>query len=84
MELVEFLVEEIELNENYNSWVKIAPSYAFVDLVYGYSNSSITPCERYPEITENSGGDGIHPTTGMLQIADCIYPIVHHFLLDQQ
>ena len=84
LELVEFLVEEIELNENYNSWVKIAPSYAFVDLVYGYSNSSITPCERYPEITENSGGDGVHPTTGMLQIADCIYPIVHHFLLDQQ
>ena len=84
LELVEFLVEEIEMDENYNSWVKIAPSYAFVDLVYGYSDSSITPCVRYPEITENSGGDGVHPTTGMLQIADCIYPIVHHFLLDQK
>ena len=47
----------------------------------GYSNSVLTPNSRYTNITEVSGGDGVHPSTnGMNQIADCIYPIASHFI----
>ena len=80
LRLVELLLTQFEVNTDYNTWVKIAPSYAFVDLVYGYSSATVTPSERYA-VTEQSGGDGTHPNTaGMNQIADCIYPIAQHLL----
>ena len=80
LKLVNMLIDNIEKSETYNTFVKIAPSYAFVDLIYGYSSSTTVTCNRYPNVIEHSGGDGVHPSTGMLQIADCIYPIVHHLL----
>ena len=76
LRFVELLLIQFEDNINYNTWVKIAPSYAFVDLVYGYSPSTVAPSDRYPSVTEQSGGDGVHPSTGMLQIADCVTPII--------
>ena len=80
LKLMTELLAVFESDVTYNTWVKIAPSYAFVDLVYGYSTSTVTPSERYA-VTEQSGGDGVHPTTaGMYQIADCIYPVAQHLL----
>lgn len=77
LRFTELMLAQFEDNVSYNSWVKIAPSYAFVDLENGYSGGgTVVPCERYPSILETSGGDGVHPNTGMLQIADCIAPIV--------
>ena len=72
LRFAELMNAKFEDDSNYNTWLKIAPSYAFVDLINGYSSSSVAPCERYSSITEVSGGDGIHPsTTGMQQIACC-------------
>lgn len=31
-------------------------------------------------INEPSGGDGVHPNIGMLQIADCIYSVASHLI----
>ena len=76
LRLMELLLIQFEDDANYNTWVKIAPSYAFVDPIYGYASNSVTPCSRYPSVTENSGGDGVHPNTGMLQIADCVSQVV--------
>lgn len=75
---VEMLSNTFE-TDDYSEFVKIAPSYACVDLVNGYSNAMITPSDRY-KITEISHGDGVHPGTGMLEIADCIYPIITYFV----
>lgn len=67
---------------DYESFTRLAPSYACVDLVYGYSDSQVAPSSRYPNITEISAGDGVHPSSkGMRQIADCIYPIITKMLL---
>ncbi len=77
LRVMELMLIQFEDDVAYNTWVKIAASYAFVDLVNGYSGgATVVPCERYPLITEVSGGDGVHPNTGMLQIADCIAPII--------
>ena len=77
LKFTEAMLIQFEDDIAYNTWVKIAPSYAFVDLVNGYSGGgTVVPCDRYPLITEVSGGDGVHPVTGMLQIADCIAPII--------
>lgn len=63
--------------EAYEDYVRIAPSYACVDMLYGYSDSVITPSIRYPNVTESGSGDGVHPSSkGMSQIADCIYPVI--------
>lgn len=78
LKFAKIMIEQFEDNTAYSDWVYIAPSYAFVDLVYGYSSTTVTPCERYDSITENSGGDGVHPNTGMYQIADCVSQIVHN------
>ena len=76
LKFAELMITQFESNVNYSSWVKIAPSYAFVDLTYGYSSSTVKPCERY-ELTEQSGGDGTHPSEiGMKQIADCVSQVV--------
>jgi len=57
--------------------VFIAPSYAFVDCVNGFTAYNITPNSRYPTVIETYGGDGTHPAdAGMRQIADCIHPII--------
>lgn len=81
LNFAERLISEFEENEYYTSWVKIAPSYACVDLIYGYADTTLVPCSRYNNVTEHSGGDGVHPSkTGMYQISDCIYPIIHHLL----
>ena len=82
LRFVELLLIQFEDDSNYNSWVKIAPSYAFVDLVNGYgSGVVVTPCERYPSINEVSGGDGVHPSTiGMNQIADCVSQIISNII----
>jgi hypothetical protein len=79
---VEKLLVQFEANGSYNTWVKIAPSYACVDLIYGYGGytSTVAPCNRYPLINEPSGGDGVHPSIGMLQIADCIYSVASHLI----
>jgi lysophospholipase L1-like esterase len=81
LKLMPSLLFQFEDNIEYNTWVKVAPSYACVDLVNGYSNaSSVTPSTRY-SVTEVSGGDGVHPSTaGMNQIADCVYPVLSHLL----
>ena len=76
LRLMELLLIQFEDDANYNTWVKIAPSYAFVDLINGYCEGTVAPCERYLAINERSGGDGVHPSTGMLQIADCVSQIV--------
>ena len=82
LNLVEKLLVQFEANSSYNTWVKIAPSYACVDLIYGYSGytDTVAPCNRYPLINEPSGGDGVHPVIGMLQIADCIYSVASHLI----
>lgn len=77
LRFTESMLAQFEANANYNTWVKIAPSFAFVDLVNGYSGgATVTPCERYTGITETSGGDGVHPNAGMLQIADCVSQVI--------
>lgn len=82
LNLVEKLLVQFEANSSYNTWVKIAPSYACVDLIYGYSGytDTVAPSNRYPLINEPSGGDGVHPVIGMLQIADCIYSVASHLI----
>ena len=65
---------------NYNSFVTVAPAYATTDLVNGYATTQVTPCARYPELTERSYGDSVHPTFGMKQIADCLFPIVTKYI----
>jgi hypothetical protein len=81
LRFVELMLVQFEVDSNYNSFVYIAPSYAFVDLVNGYSGgATVTPCERYTAITEASGGDGIHPSMGMYQIADCISQVIANII----
>lgn len=81
LQWVELLKETFE-TEQYQEYVKIAPSYACVDMENGYSDNLIAPSSRYPDIEEYSSGDGIHPSSkGMCQIADCIYPIIASFVL---
>lgn len=81
LRFVEKLIEEIEENASYNTFCYLAPSYAFIDLVNGYSTSTIVPCNRYPTLTERGGGDGIHPDdNGMYQIADCIYQVISNII----
>ena len=79
LRFAELMIAQFETDVNYSSFVIVAPSYAFVDLVYGYSSSTATPCSRYA-ITEQSGGDGTHPGTGMKQIADCLFQIFHNVI----
>lgn len=75
------ILKQFEDDTNYSDWVKVAPSYACVDLVYGYSDTTITPNNRISGVTERSGGDGVHPSTsGMNQIADCIASIISNLL----
>lgn len=76
LRFVELLLIQFEDDVNYNSWVKIAPAYAFVDLINGYSNNNVSPSSRYPSVSENAGGDGVHPNIGMLQIADCVSQVI--------
>lgn len=76
---VEMLMKTFE-SDTYSSYVKIAPSYACVDLINGYSTSTVKPSTRYDSITEIATGDGVHPSTGMLEIADCIYPCITYLL----
>ena len=76
---VELLINTFE-SDTYSDYVKIAPSYACVDLINGYSSSKITPSDRYSAITEPASGDGVHPSTGMLEIADCIYPVITYMI----
>jgi lysophospholipase L1-like esterase len=81
LQFVEAMVLQFEDDAAYNSFVILAPSYAFVDRVNGYGPSSIIPNSRYPSIIEVYGGDGIHcNTAGMKQIADCVVPVIHKLL----
>jgi len=82
LRLTELLLAQFEANSSYNTWTKIAPSYAHVDLIYGYGGdtSTVAPNSRYPNVNEPSGGDGVHPATGMLQIADCLYSITSNII----
>lgn len=79
LNLVKHLCEVFE-TEQYSDFCKIAPSYACVDLVNGYGGGTVTPNKRYPNLTASNPGDGVHPGTGMLQIADCIYPVVTYLM----
>ena len=81
LNLVRNLREVFEADA-YRNFCKIAPSYACVDLVYGYSTAKVTPNDRYPDQMEISAGDGVHPGTGMLQIADCLYPVITKLVSD--
>lgn len=77
-------------NVSYNSFVFIAPSYAFVDLVNGYvkksdadaGNKTVVPNSKYPTVIEPLSGDGIHPNldTGMAEIGECIYQVIQHII----
>lgn len=81
LRFTELMLAQFEDNSSYNTWVKIAPSYAFVDLVNGYSGgNTVAPCDRYPTVTEASGGDGVHPNTGMYQIADCVSQVISNII----
>lgn len=82
LRFAELLIETFEAVA-YNSFVQIAPSYAYVDLINGYSLVSANPNPRYTNETEVQAGDGVHPnsTKGMLDMADCQYPIIHKFLV---
>ena len=77
LSFAEAMFIQFEQNLAYNSFVFIAPSYAFVDCVNGFTAYNITPNSRYPTVIETYGGDGTHPAdAGMRQIADCIHPII--------
>lgn len=81
LRFVELLKIAFEDDVAYSSWVKLAPSYAFVDLVYGYSGATVVPCAKYPTVIEQSGGDGVHPRTeGMEQIGECVYQVVSNLI----
>lgn len=73
---------ELFEGKEYEGYCKIAPSYACVDLMNGYSTMKVTPNVRYPDQQEISAGDGVHPGTGMLQIADCLYPVITKLLVE--
>ena len=82
LQFVEAMKIQFEEDAAYNTWVIIAPSYAFVDLTNGYGPTAIVPSSRYPAISENYGGDGVHcNSTGMRQIADAVVPCIHKLLL---
>jgi hypothetical protein len=81
LKLVESMILNIEENPTYNTWAFISPAYACVDLVYGYSDLTVAPTNRYPSVIEQSGGDGIHPSSmGMRQIADVVYATTQYVL----
>ncbi|MEI6754423.1 MAG: hypothetical protein WCK78_14805 [Paludibacter sp.] len=76
------MIEQYERNDMYKSFVKIAPSYAWVDRVNGYSNLGKSLNDRFPDVIESTSADPIHCNdNGMKQISDCIYPIIHFLLL---
>lgn len=81
LNLVSQLCELFE-GKDYEGYCKIAPSYACVDLMNGYSTMKVTPNGRYLDQQEISAGDGVHPATGMLQIADCLYPVITKLLVE--
>ena len=81
LKFVEKLIIGIEQNATYNTYCYLAPSYAFVDSVNGYSTVTATPSSRFPSITEISGGDGVHPVgEGMKQISDCVYQLISNII----
>ena len=60
-------------SSSYNTFVRIAPSYAYVDLENGYTGSNVALSSRYPSVLEPYS-DGVHCNeAGMRQIADCVY-----------
>ncbi len=81
LRFVELMLSTFEDDSAYNTFTYIAPSYAFVDLVNGYATTNVIPSSAYTDITERSGGDGIHPATaGMEQIGTCIYQIISNII----
>jgi len=81
LKFVELMNEQFMEDANYNTFVHIAPSYAFMDLIYGYSIVDVSPCSKYPEVTERSGGGGVHPIgEGMEQIGECAYQVVSNII----
>ena len=80
LRFVEMLVEQFEEDVNYNDFVTIVPSYAFVDLINGYSYTTVTPSNNYPSLTETSGGDGVHPTIGMIEIGEAVYQTISNLI----
>ncbi len=68
-------------DNNYSQFVKIAPSYAWVDRINGYGSKTTVLNQRYPDIIESTSTDPVHCNdNGMKQISDCLYPIIHLFL----
>jgi lysophospholipase L1-like esterase len=67
-------------NSSYNTFVRIAPSYAYVDLKNGYTGSNVALSSRYPAVLE-AYSDGVHCNeAGMRQIGDCVYDNISSFL----
>jgi hypothetical protein len=67
-------------NSSYNTFVRVAPSYAYVDLKNGYTGSNVALNSRYPAVFE-AYSDGVHCNDGgMRQIGDCVYDNVSSFL----
>ena len=75
LRFIDKLIATFEDDLEFTPYVLLAPSYACVDLVNGYSNATQAPNVYYSS-TEITGGDGIHPKNGMLEIGAAIYPVV--------
>ena len=69
-----------EDNADYN-FLRIVPSYAYVDLDYGYNLSTAYPSPRLSAVGEVYATDEIHPSSdGMKQISDIITGCIHYIL----
>ena len=48
LRFAELMFLEYEDNVLYNTWFQIAPSYAYVDIVYGYGKANVVASDRFP------------------------------------
>lgn len=77
IKFIELLVETFDDDPAYNTFTTVVPSYAFVDLINGYNPNDVTPNALYPDITERSAGDKVHPSSvGMQEIGRAIYQVI--------
>ena len=82
MRFAKMLYNVIENDGNYNTWMRVAPSYAGVDRINGYMSKEVALCPRYPNVlTKTTIGDTTHPNiNGMKQVADMIVPVIYSLL----
>jgi len=80
MEFAKGIIAQFETND-YEDFVFVNPTYAYVDLENGFQTEQVNLSEDYPAVFDTRVLDGVHCNeAGMKQIGRSYYPIIQHIL----